>query len=118
MAIAADCSGEVRGARQVILILHQRRGAQEDSKGAPIRACNSDSVALPERSAPVARGRVDTSGTVRQLHAVEPHGKASVKLEGVFPKAHEMIRLFRGSANSGHTVNEARGRPGGVGWRV
>ena len=80
---AGDCSGEVRGSKGY-LILH-RNGADRVARALQSgRQLNlwpfpEDLIRLHEAELIVP--------TVRQLHAVEPRGKASLRLEGVYEGA-------------------------------
>ena len=78
-----DCSGEVRGARGY-LILHRNgadRVARALQSGRQLNLWPFPAELIKAHEAELI------VPTVRQLHAVEPHGKASVRLEGVFPGA-------------------------------
>ena len=78
-----DCSGEVRGARGYA-ILHNHAAHRVANALASGRQMNLWPFPAELIKAHEAELIVPT---VRQLHAVEPHGKASVRLEGVFPGA-------------------------------
>ena len=74
-----DCSGEVRGARGY-LILHNggaHRVARAIQSGPQLSLFPFPAELIKAHEAELI------VPTVRQLHAVEPHGKASLRLEGV-----------------------------------
>ena len=78
-----DCSGEVRGARGYLILHHggEHRVARALQSGRQL-----DLWPFPKDLLQLHEAELIVP-TVRQLHAVEPHGKASVRLEGVFPGA-------------------------------
>ena len=78
-----DCSGEVRGARGYLILHHggEHRVARALQSGRQL-----DLWPFPKELIEAHEAELIVP-TVRQLHAVEPHGKASVRLEGVFPGA-------------------------------
>ena len=78
-----DCSGEVRGAHGYLIFHH-------DGAGRVARALLSgrqfELFPFPAELIEAHEAELIVP-TVQQLHAVEPHGKASLRLEGVFPGA-------------------------------
>ena len=78
-----DCSGEVRGAHGYLILHH-------DGAGRVARALLSgrqlDLWPFPKELIEAHEAELIVP-TVRQLHAVEPHGKVSLRLEGVYPGA-------------------------------
>ena len=78
-----DCSGEVRGARGY-LILHN--GGAHRVAGAILSGPQLNLFPFPAELIRAHEAELIVP-TVRELHAVEPRGKASVKLEGVYPGA-------------------------------
>ena len=80
---AGDCSGEVRGARGYLILHpggpHKVARAIQSGRQLSLFPFPSELIELHEAELIVPN--------VRELHAVEPHGKASVRLEGVFPGA-------------------------------
>ena len=80
---AAGCSGEVRSAKGY-LILHPggaKKIALALDSGVQLNLFPFPAELLQSHEAELI------VPTVRQLHAVEPHGKASTRLEGVYPGA-------------------------------
>ena len=78
-----DCSGEVRGARGYLILHH---GGADRVARALQSGRQLDLWPFPKEVLQLHEAELIVP-TVRQLHAVEPHGKASVRLEGVFPGA-------------------------------
>ena len=78
-----DCSGEVRGARGYLILhnggAHRVARALQSGRQLNLWPFPAELIALHEAELIVP--------TVRQLHAVEPHGKASLRLEGVYEGA-------------------------------
>ena len=79
-----DCSGEVRGAHGYLILHHD--GAAHRVARALQSGRQLDLWPFPKDLLQLHEAELIVP-TVRQFHAVEPHGKASLRLEGVYEGA-------------------------------